>query len=107
MMQGGTFRALTIATAVVAAFATGGTAEATTFFSPTGPWNARLPASPALETNSALIVSTLANKIAVKKAQGSDPAAIETTTDSTPLYSADNSNKQGLLLAPPGHEAGI
>jgi hypothetical protein len=82
-----TLRALALTLAFAAAFAFGGTAEASTFFSPTGPWNAPVPASPTLEPNSAAVVASLSNTIALQYAQGgNDHPNIQTTSGSIPLY---------------------
>jgi hypothetical protein len=60
-------------------------AQALSLFSPTGPWNGPLPASPALDPNSAAIVSTMASKIATIQAGGTYPY-LNTVNYSTPIY---------------------
>jgi hypothetical protein len=62
-------------------------AQAADFFSPTGPWNAPLPANPELDPNSAAIVSTMSSTIAAKSAaQPPIHPYINTTSYSTPIY---------------------
>jgi hypothetical protein len=87
---------------LVAVLAASGTAEGASFFSPSGPWNATVLANPALESNSAAIVSTMSNLIAAKVAAGGPNPYIQTTTYSTPLYNVDASTPKQPLTIDPG-----
>lgn len=57
------------------------------FFGPTGPWNAPLPAGKALDAGSAAIVSAMSAKIAAASRLGSSPY-INTTAYSVPVWPA-------------------
>ncbi len=72
---------------LVAGVGGAGSAHAAPLFNPTGPWNAPIPASPALEPNSALQVSTLSTSIVL----GSPKPDIATTSSTTPIYRVTSS----------------
>lgn len=61
-----------------------GSAHAASFFSPTGPWNAPIPANPPLEPNSALIVANIST--AAANAGSGNLPSINTDSYSTTLY---------------------
>jgi hypothetical protein len=81
----------------LAVLATAGTAAAASFFSATGPWNAPIPANPALEASSATIVARVANTISTQIATGGTVPYLQTSTYSTPIWPAATSNQQIVI----------
>jgi hypothetical protein len=97
-----TKRVLTAAATLVALLAMGGTAQAANYFSPTGPWNAPVPANPPLEPNSTQMVSYITSVIAQKTAEGGGRPYINTTSYSTPVYRVGPSTPKQPIKIEPG-----
>jgi hypothetical protein len=72
---------------ILLALAVFATSAQASFFGPTGPWNAPLPATPAVEANSAAIVTTMVGKITASSRLDRFPY-INTTSYSTPIWAA-------------------
>jgi hypothetical protein len=85
--------------AAVAALSVGATsAQAGEYFSPTGPWNAPIPANPTLDPNSGPIVSTMTSTINSLAAQ-QVPPNVNTDKSSVPIYYANSSTpKQPITI---------
>lgn len=90
------------AVVLLVSLAMAGPANAAALFSPTGPWNAPVAASPALDPNSGPIVSTMSSTVAATQAGGTYPY-INTTSYSTPVYRVGATTPKVPLKIDPGN----
>src|SRR4051812_21644277 len=63
------------------------------FFGASGPWNAALPSAPALDANSAPIVTAMSQRISAAEQRGAPPS-INTTSYSTPVWPASGTRRR-------------